>query len=218
VRGKVTSTSSSVVQLKRAYESPEVSDGVRVLVDRLWPRGVSRDTANLDAWMKELGPSDQLRRWFGHQPALWDAFVRKYRLELATPLRRFLLVQLQGIAAESTLTLVYGARDAQENEAVVLRQTLLGESIDPDGTWDAATQLLVTASVVAAAHRDATVPVSSLKLFASSILTGSRLDDALDGLLRSGKLRVLPRSWQLTTSGYREVRQLASANSANGAV
>jgi len=124
------------IRLKRAYESPESADGVRVLVDRLWARGVSKENAALDAWMKELGPSDELRTWFGHRPKRWDAFVDKYRRELSTPLRQLLLAELQGIAGGRTLTLVYGARDTKQNEAVVLRHYLLHDSPRTDATWD----------------------------------------------------------------------------------
>jgi len=86
------------VAIKRVYEKPDPTDGTRILVDRLWARGVSKDAADLDAWMKELGPTDELRTWFGHQPNRWDAFVETYRHELATPLRQLLLAELQGVA------------------------------------------------------------------------------------------------------------------------
>src|SRR5690349_19728335 len=102
------------VAIKRVYEKPEPADGIRVLVDRLWPRGVSKDAADLDAWMKELGPSDELRTWFGHQPNRWDVFVAKYQQELTTPLRQLLLAELQGGARGSPVTLVYGAHDTKE--------------------------------------------------------------------------------------------------------
>jgi uncharacterized protein YeaO (DUF488 family) len=210
------STMPSTIRLKRAYEPSEAGDGVRVLVDRLWARGVSKDAANLDAWMKELGPTAELRTWFGHQAGRWDAFVGKYRLELETPLRQLLLAELQGIAGGSTLTLVYGARDTKENEAVVLRHYLLGDTIRADGTWDAPTKLLVTASVVAAAHRDVIAPESVLKLFASPILAAP-FDGALQCLLTGGKLRKSSDGWQLTSSGDRAARQLASADAAKGA-
>jgi uncharacterized protein YeaO (DUF488 family) len=201
---------SSAIRLKRAYEAPEADDGTRVLVDRLWARGVSKDAAKLDAWMKELGPSAELRTWFGHQPEHWDAFVGKYRLELATALRRLLLAELQGIAAGSILTLVYGAHDTKENEAVVLRQYLLHDTIHPDVAWDASTKLLVTTAVVAAAHHGAIAPDSGLKLFASPIMAAPELDGALKELVTSGKLRQSSAGWQLTSNGDREVRQLAS--------
>jgi uncharacterized protein YeaO (DUF488 family) len=205
------------IQLKRAYEPPAVDDGVRVLVDRLWARGMSKDAANLDAWMKELGPTAELRKWFGHDAKRWDAFVRKYRLELKTPLRQLLLAQLQGIARGSTLTLVYGARDTTENEAVVLRHSLLGDTIRADGTYDAPARLLVTASVVAAAHQDVIAPESLVKVFASPILAAPEFDGALRELLTRGKLHTSSDGWQLTSSGARDARQLANADAARGA-
>lgn len=214
---EASALSSPNIQLKRVYEPSEGGDGVRILVDRLWARGVSKDAAKLDAWMKELGPTAELRTWFGHQAGRWDAFVEKYHLELKTPLRQLLLVELQGIAAGSTLTLVYGTRDTEENEAVVLRHSLLHEGMHAGGTWDAPTKLLVTASVVAAAHRDANAPESVLKRFASPILEGPEFDNALQELLISGKLRKSSDGWQLTTSGDREARQLARADAAQGA-
>lgn len=103
-------TMSPGIQLKRAYESPEPGDGVRVLVDRLWARGVSKEDADLDSWMKELGPTAELRKWFGHRPERWGEFEERYLRELATPLRQLLLKELHGIARGATLTLVYGAR------------------------------------------------------------------------------------------------------------
>lgn len=117
---------ASHVRLKRAYEAPAASDGKRVLIDRLWPRGVRRDAAALDEWMKELGPSTELRKWFGHDPARWDEFQQRYRTELAH--KPELMAQLRDFAREGVLTLVYSARDEQHNDAVVLRQVLLGRS------------------------------------------------------------------------------------------
>ncbi len=113
------------VKLKRAYESPAASDGKRVLIDRLWPRGVRKDDAALDLWLKELGPSTELRQWFGHDPARWDEFRERYRAELAH--KPELMAQLRELAREGVLTLVYAARDEQHNDAVVLRQLILGK-------------------------------------------------------------------------------------------
>jgi uncharacterized protein YeaO (DUF488 family) len=213
----VAKTASVAIQLKRAYEPPEARDGVRVLVDRLWPRGVAKAAADLDAWMADLGPTDELRTWFGHQPERWAAFGDKYRGELATPLRQTLLAALQGVAGRSTLTLVYGARGAQENEAVVLRQYLLRERAQPAGTWDAPMKLLVTAAVVAAAHPDAVAPAAGVQLFAPPLLTGRELDGARQELLTSGQLRAVEGGWQLTARGRRQVRQLSRLGAANAA-
>lgn len=112
------------VRLKRAYAAPAATDGARVLVDRLWPRGVSRERAALDEWMKEIAPSDALRRWFGHDPARWDEFRRRYAEELRA--RDGLVEALRARARLGPLTLVYGARDEAHNDAVVLRDVILG--------------------------------------------------------------------------------------------
>ncbi len=112
------------VRLKRAYEPADESDGYRVLVDRLWPRGVSKAKAHLDLWMKDIAPSNELRRWFGHDPARWDEFERRYRAELAEPDQSQLVTVLADRAAHGPLTLVYGARDTLHNEAVVLREVV----------------------------------------------------------------------------------------------
>lgn len=112
------------IRLKRAYEPAEPEDGVRLLVDRLWPRGVSKEAAALDDWMKDIAPSTELRKWFGHDPARWEAFQRRYREELAD--HKAELSHIQALAVKSTVTLVYAAHDEQHNDAVVLREVLLG--------------------------------------------------------------------------------------------
>jgi uncharacterized protein YeaO (DUF488 family) len=200
------------VPIKRVYARPEPSDGTRVLVDRLWARGVSKDAADLDAWMKELGPSDELRTWFGHQPDRWDAFVAKYRRELATPLRQLLLAELQGVARDSPVTLVYGAHDTKENEAAVLRDYLLQHQAHPTDSWDAPTKLLLTAAVVAAAHPDAVAPAAGVKRFASPILSADEIDSALTKLVADGGLRESAGGWQLTPHARQQAQQLARAN------
>ena len=106
------------VRLKRAYERPATSDGYRVLIDRLWPRGVRRDEAQLDEWAKELAPSGELRRWFAHDPERFDEFRRRYTAELAAHEEK--LRELRRRARNGTLTLVYGAHDKEHNDAVVL--------------------------------------------------------------------------------------------------
>jgi uncharacterized protein YeaO (DUF488 family) len=110
------------VRLKRAYEPAERSDGYRVLVDRIWPRGVSKEQARLDEWARELAPSSELRRWFGHDPAKFEEFRRRYRDELAAQEEK--LRELRGRARNGTLTLVYSARDTEHNDAVVLAELL----------------------------------------------------------------------------------------------
>jgi len=116
------------VRIKRVYAPADDGDGYRVLVDRLWPRGVSKDKAHLDAWMKDIAPSTELRRWFGHDPARWEEFERRYRAELAEPERSQLVAALADQAAHGPLTLVYGARDTLHNEAVVLCAVVVGAS------------------------------------------------------------------------------------------
>jgi uncharacterized protein YeaO (DUF488 family) len=104
--------------LKRAYEPAAGSDGRRILIDRLWPRGVSKRRAAIDEWMKEIAPSSQLRRWFGHDPERWPEFQRRYKRELRG--RGELLRRIASLAARGRVTLVYGARDEAHNDAVVL--------------------------------------------------------------------------------------------------
>jgi uncharacterized protein YeaO (DUF488 family) len=110
------------VRLKRAYDPPATTDGHRVLIDRLWPRGISREQAKLDGWEKELSPSPQLRQWFGHDPARFDEFRRRYVEELRGHRPR--LTALRRRARAGTLTLVYGAKDTEHNDAVVLAEVL----------------------------------------------------------------------------------------------
>jgi uncharacterized protein YeaO (DUF488 family) len=110
------------VRLKRAYEPPAASDGYRVLIDRLWPRGVRREDARLDEWARELAPSAELRRWFGHDPERFEQFRRRYTVELAAQEKK--LRELRRRAREGRLTLVYAARDSEHNDAVVLAEIL----------------------------------------------------------------------------------------------
>jgi uncharacterized protein YeaO (DUF488 family) len=120
-----------MIQLKRAYERPSPKDGYRVLVDRLWPRGVKKEALRLDLWAKDLAPSPRLREWFGHDPARFPAFSRRYRTELRAAAAQALLAGLARRAARGTVTLVFGARDEAHNGAVVLRE-LLREDSSPD--------------------------------------------------------------------------------------
>jgi uncharacterized protein YeaO (DUF488 family) len=117
---------ASNVRLKRAYEPPEKTDGTRILVDRLWPRGVSKEAAKLDEWIKEIAPSSELRTWFGHDPRRWDEFRKRYRAELAEHSET--LKDLRRRAREGPITLVYSARDEIHNDAVVLRNVILGRA------------------------------------------------------------------------------------------
>jgi uncharacterized protein YeaO (DUF488 family) len=110
------------VLLKRVYEPPAASDGYRVLIDRLWPRGVSREQADLDEWDRELAPSAELRQWFGHEPSRFEEFRRRYKRELRT--KRSSIAELRRRARQGTVTLVYAARDPEHNDAVVLAEVL----------------------------------------------------------------------------------------------
>lgn len=113
------------IHLKRAYTAAAPDDGTRILVDRLWPRGVSKEKAALDDWEKELAPSTELRKWFNHDPARWMEFQRRYRAELAD--QQPTLEQIRAKAKQGAVTLVYGARDQIHNEAVALRAVLLNQ-------------------------------------------------------------------------------------------
>ncbi len=115
------------VRIKRIYEAATANDGTRVLVDRLWPRGLTKDAAKIDRWIKELGPSNALRAWFGHEPERWAEFSRKYRLELKDNAAQTLLRELTGIAAKKQLTLLYSAKDEAHNQAVVIAGVLNGK-------------------------------------------------------------------------------------------
>ena len=119
-----TRIAAGQVRLKRAYEAAESSDGLRVLVDRLWPRGVTKDAAAVDLWLKDLAPSTELRKWFGHDPARWAEFQRRYGEEVRKQPEAF--EQLCDLASKQRVTLVYAAKDEEHNDAVVLRSLLLG--------------------------------------------------------------------------------------------
>lgn len=112
------------LHLKRVYEPPSSTDGRRVLVDRLWPRGVRKADARIDEWLKDVAPSHELRRWFGHDPERFPEFRERYRRELRAEPARSVLAELQRRAARGTVTLIYAARDDQHNNAVVLAQEL----------------------------------------------------------------------------------------------
>lgn len=117
---------ASHLRLKRAYDPPAPSDGVRILVDRLWPRGVSKEKASLDEWEKDIAPSTELRKWFGHDPARWAEFQRRYRAELQEHAE--ILKHIRALAKSHTVTLVYSAHDEDHNDAVVLKDVLLGRN------------------------------------------------------------------------------------------
>jgi uncharacterized protein YeaO (DUF488 family) len=122
------------IRLKRAYEQRHDDDGLRILVDRLWPRGVTKAKAGIDEWIKEIAPSAALRQWFGHDPARWNAFRDRYRTELAG--HPDLLDRLRDLAKAGPVTLVYSARDEVHNDAVVLRDVLVGKTASRARTAD----------------------------------------------------------------------------------
>jgi uncharacterized protein YeaO (DUF488 family) len=110
------------IRLKRANEAPARADGKRILVDRLWPRGKSRESLKLDAWVRDVAPSDDLRHWFGHDPAKWNEFRKRYFAELK---KSPALTTLRELTATGTVTFVYFAADTEHNNAVALREYLL---------------------------------------------------------------------------------------------
>ncbi|HEV7223020.1 MAG TPA: DUF488 domain-containing protein [Pirellulales bacterium] len=113
-----------MIQLKRVYDKPARKDGLRILVDRLWPRGLTKQRAAVELWLKEVAPSTELRKWFAHDPAKWKQFQVRYRMELRE--KKDVLEMLKEKAKDRTVTLVYGARDEQHNEALVLKSILEG--------------------------------------------------------------------------------------------
>jgi uncharacterized protein YeaO (DUF488 family) len=120
----MTNLDNGMLQIKRVYEEPSSSDGVRILVDRVWPRGVSKERAHVERWEKELGPSTELRKWFGHEPPRFDEFAKRYRVELKAQLP--LIQEIRALAETGTVTLVYSARDEEHNQAVVLASVISG--------------------------------------------------------------------------------------------
>lgn len=112
------------IVLERAYDAPERHEGYRVLVDRVWPRGVTKASLALDAWERELAPSTALRKWFGHDPERWPEFHRRYKAELRGAEQRARMRDLLAAAGRRPIVLVFGAKDEEHNQAVVLREAL----------------------------------------------------------------------------------------------
>ena len=111
-----------MIKLKRAYEKPTREDGERILVERLWPRGLTKLEAKIDLWLKDIAPSAELRKWFGHEPEKWVEFRRRYKQELKD--KGELIKQLKRLARAGTITLIYAARDEERNSALVLKGVL----------------------------------------------------------------------------------------------
>jgi len=124
----VANPTADNVRLKRAYDPADGNDGRRILVDRLWPRGVSKAEADIDEWVKELAPSTALRKWFGHDPERWPQFRHRYAGEIRGHAE--LLAHVRDLARKGPITLVYSARDEAHNDAVVLRDVVLGRTIE----------------------------------------------------------------------------------------
>jgi len=112
------------IRIQRVYDLDRPTIGKRILADRVWPRGLKKEALRLDAWMRELGPSDELRTWFRHDPSRWDEFQRRYRAELERPDQQARLDEIEQMALQGPVTLLYGARDEQHNQAVVLKAVL----------------------------------------------------------------------------------------------
>ena len=115
-----------MIQTKRVYERPTKEDGFRILVDRLWPRGLTKERASVDLWMKEIAPSDELRKWFHHEDRNWNEFVKRYKTELAT--KKEMLSALKKQESEhGKVTLLFGSKDEKQNQAVVVANILKGK-------------------------------------------------------------------------------------------
>ncbi|MGI9451091.1 MAG: DUF488 domain-containing protein [Geminicoccaceae bacterium] len=114
------------IRIERIYEPPDQSDGHRILVDRIWPRGVSKEEASVDAWLKEIAPSSELRQWFGHDASRWQEFKRRYFIELDA--RQDLIAEILSLTRDRTVTLVYSARDPDHNQAVALAAYLAAQA------------------------------------------------------------------------------------------
>ena len=115
-----------MIQVKRVYDPPERADGARYLVERLWPRGMKKENAALTGWLKEVAPSTELRKWYGHDPERWPEFQKRYREELKDDALQESLAKLRQAARKGPVTLVYAAHDEERNSAVVLKQVLTG--------------------------------------------------------------------------------------------
>jgi uncharacterized protein YeaO (DUF488 family) len=117
--------SKQTIAIKRIYDKPEPDDGTRVLIDRLWPRGIKKENAAVDLWLKEVAPSNELRRWFQHDPAKFAEFRQRYETELHLPEQQAALAKLHQLAGQGSLTLLFAAKDSEHNNACVLRDILV---------------------------------------------------------------------------------------------
>jgi uncharacterized protein YeaO (DUF488 family) len=148
------SAAGTRVEVKRVYEQPALSDGTRVLVDRLWPRGLSKDQAEIDAWLRELAPSHPLRKWFHGHPTEWSSFRRRYLKELSRPDATDALDELYRLAhGERQLTLLFASRNEEHNNAVVLKDLLNGMRKPPTGTGPGGAHALRQRQAKGISHR-----------------------------------------------------------------
>jgi uncharacterized protein YeaO (DUF488 family) len=118
------------VRVRRVYEHPAPDDGRRLLVDRLWPRGLSKEAAHIDEWVKDVAPSDELRRWYGHEPERFEEFRRRYADELREPARAQALARIEAAAQQGTVTLLTATKDAGLSQAAVLAERLRGQAAE----------------------------------------------------------------------------------------
>ncbi|MCL5024252.1 MAG: DUF488 domain-containing protein [Nitrospirae bacterium] len=114
-----------MVKIKRIYEPPSRSDGKRVYVDRLWPRGLRKEQAHFDEWIRDISPSDELRKWFGHDPSKWQEFRSRYKAEMKT--RKDFIEKLRDYSEKGTVTLLYSAKDEEHNNALVIKEVIEGK-------------------------------------------------------------------------------------------
>lgn len=115
------------IAIKRVYDEPAQNDGTRVLVDRLWPRGIKKEQAYVDLWLKEVAPGNELRKWFNHDPTRFSEFRHRYKAELQSDICQQALTTLRDLAKQNTLTLLFSAKDTEHNNAIVLRELLTEE-------------------------------------------------------------------------------------------
>lgn len=119
-----------MINIKRIYEQPSQEDGIRILVDRLWPRGISKEKAAIDLWLKEIAPSTDLRKWFAHEPEKWNAFQQQYDLELQA--NTAAVSKIKEYLEKGHVTLLYAAKDELHNEAIVIKEFLIKELFDQE--------------------------------------------------------------------------------------
>lgn len=113
-----------MIKIKRVYKKPEVEDGIRILVDRLWPRGLTKEKASIDLWLKEIAPTTELRKWFNHDPYKWNEFKKRYLAELSENRKSVAILKEQ--LTNGDVTLIFGAKDEEHNEALVLKELING--------------------------------------------------------------------------------------------